>query len=143
MIKALSSMNADNVDSKDNKSNTPTPTPTKEGAMKEETNEEDISDISAHTPSPSSPAKKIVKKRKPSGFYMKLNMPAAHKEFPAMDSRALRKLLAERYNKLSKEEKEKYFQLAREDALRYEREMKEASQAGPTVPKSKRMRLQE
>lgn len=42
-----------------------------------------------------------------------------------MDSRQLRKLLSEQYSKLTKEEKKKYYDLAHEDAKRYEREMEE------------------
>ena len=134
LIKALSAMRAESLDSKENGDDVHD----KEGKMEEEFNEEDTSD---HSTSTSSPAKKIVKKRKPSGYYVKLNLAAVRKEFPAMDSRALRKLLAERYNKLSMEEKEKYFQLAREDALRYEREMKEANQTGQVATSSKYIQL--
>ena len=42
-----------------------------------------------------------------------------------MDSRQLRKLLSEQYSKMTKEEKKKYYDLAHEDAKRYEREMEE------------------
>ena len=137
LIKALSATSTDNLDSKEKEEKM-------EEEEEEEVNEEDNSDHVTSTSNAintSSPAKKIVKKRKPSGYYVKLNMAAVRKEFPAMDSRALRKLLAERYNKLSMEEKEKYFQLAREDALRYEREMKEANQSGQIATNSKCRRM--
>lgn len=42
-----------------------------------------------------------------------------------MNSRQLRKLLTEQYSKLTKEEKKKYYDLAHEDAKRYERELEE------------------
>ena len=66
-------------------------------------------------------------------FYLRKQSKAAREEYPELKSMAIRKLVFDRFKKLSPEEKKEYEDLAAKDKERYNREMEEYNKMSTAI----------
>ena len=66
-------------------------------------------------------------------FYLRKQSKVAREEYPELKSMAIRKLVYDRFNKLSPEEKKEYEDLAAKDKERYKREMEDYNKMSTAI----------